>query len=356
MKRRDFMLTAAGLTAAHAQNPAPEEPRIIVDVQEVNVPVIVQDKDGVYMSGLEVQDFRLFDNEKQQTIKLDVSFVPISMVVCVQANADVEPVLGSIKKIGPLLEGLVLGTQGEAAIVAFDHRIRVLQDFAADGKLFTRALDSINPGSSTSAMVDTYFEAVRMLRRRPTSHKRVILMISETQDRGSEGRLREALLEAQYHNVQVHTVNINRLITKLAKKMPPPRADHLPPGARPVPPGAPMTPGTTEALTGYRGATNNWVPVFVEIFTQVKSLFISNPAEVMTRYTGGREHSFLSQRDLEKVIQDIGEELHSQYTLTYNPTAETRQDGGWHDIRVQVTRYGVKVRHKDGYWAAARFR
>jgi hypothetical protein len=178
-------------------------------------------------------------------------------------------------------------------------------------------------------------------------------MISETQDRGSEGRLREALLEAQYHDVQVHTVNINRLITSLSKKMPPPRADHLPPGARPVPPGAPMTPGTTEALTGYRGATMNMVPVFVEIFTQVKSIFIPNPAEVMTRYTGGREHSFLTAADLQRVIQDIGEELHSQYTLSYSPSTEARAEGGWHDIRVQVTRYGMKLRHKDGYWSAA---
>jgi hypothetical protein len=122
MKRRDFLLAGSGSLLAQEQ--APDQTIFGVAVTEVVVPVVVQDKDGFYVSGLEVKDFRLFDNEKPQAIKLDVSFVPISLVVCVQANGDVEPVLGSIKKIGPLLEGLVIGSQGEAAIVAFDHRIR----------------------------------------------------------------------------------------------------------------------------------------------------------------------------------------------------------------------------------------
>jgi VWFA-related protein len=322
-------------------------------VTEVSVPVTVTDKEGNYVSGLEEKDFRLYDNEKLQAFKMDVSFTPISLVVAVQANANAEVFLPQIKKIGPLLEGLVIGPQGEAAILAFDHRRRLLQDFTNDGKLFTRALESINPGSSSNTVVDTYFEAVRMLKRRPKNHKRVLLMISETQDRGSEGSMREALSEITFANIQVHNVNINRLIAKLTQKMPPPRADHLPPGARPVPPGAPNTPSTTEQLTGYRGASNNWIPVFVEIFTQVKGLFIANHAEVMTRYTGGREYSFLTQRDLEQAVSKIGEDLHSQYTLTYNPN--NKQEGGWHEIRVEVKRYNMKVNARDGYYMAAKF-
>ena len=348
MRRREFVL---GLTVGVAL--AQEQPSFVIGVQEVLVPVTVLDGDGNYVNGLEAKDFRLFDNKKEQNIKVESTYVPISMVVAVQANSDVEVVLPQIKKIGPLLESLVIGQQGEAAILAFDHRMRLLQPFTNDGKLFTRALESINPGSSTSAMIDVVFEAVRELRRRPKENKKILLMISETRDNGSEGRLREALTQAQLQNVIVYTININHAITALTKKMPPPRQDHIPPGGRPVPPGAPMTPSTTEQLTGYRGATFNIVPVIEEIFTQVKGIFVQNPAEVLTRYTGGREYSFINQKTLERAVAQIGEELHSQYILTYTPN--NLNEGGWHDIQVDVLRRrDYKVRARDGYWTAAR--
>ena len=43
----------------------------------------------------------------------------------------------------------------------------------------------------------------------------------------------------------------------------------------------------------------------------MKGVFISNPHEVYTKYTGGREYSFMTQRGLEQAISDIGEEIHS---------------------------------------------
>jgi VWFA-related protein len=349
MRRREFVIgLGAGALLAQEQQP---DLTIRTRVTEVIVPVTVLDRDDQYVNGLEAKDFRLFDNKREQNFKLDVSYVPISMVVAVQANSDVEIVLPQIKKIGPLLEALVLGPQGEAAILAFDHRKRLLQDFTNDGKLFTKALDSINPGSSTSAMIDAMGESIRLLNGRSKNNKRILLLISETRDNGSEGRLREVLNEAQFKNVIVYTININKAITMLTKKMPPPRQDHLPPGARPVPPGAPMTPSTTEQLTGYRGATFNIVPVIEEIFTQVKGIFISNPAEVMTRYTGGREYSFINQRTLEQAVSKIGEELHSQYILTYTPN--NLEEPGWHPILVEVAgRRGLQIRAKDGYYTA----
>lgn len=350
--RRDLLLGSLSLPfALRAQ--LPQGPRIVVDTFEVVAPVTVLDSSNRYVNGLEGKDFILYDMDKAQDIRVDVSFVPISLVVAIQANAAVEPVLPAIKKLGPLLEGLVIGEQGEAAILKFDHRIVELTNgFTNDGKLFTKALDRISPGSSTSAMIDAVFHATRLLRRRPSDHRRILLLIAETQDKGSEGRLREALLEAQIHNIIIYSININRFITTIAKKMDAPPVDRLPPGARPVPPGAPMTPNTTAALSGYGGAAGNVVPLFVELFKQVKGIFIPNPLEVFTQYTGGREFSFISQRTLEEVVSKLGEELHSQYLISYRPN--TTDQGGWHDIRVVVARPNLTVRTRPGYWMAAR--
>lgn len=333
-----------------------QEPQDLTFRESVNVvvaPVIVKDRSGRYVNGLEARDFTLLDNGKPQDLKLDVSFVPISMVVAVQASSNAEIFLPTMKKIGPLLEGLVLGQAGEAAILAFDHRMQVKQEFTNDGNLFKAALESIKPGSSSHAMIDAVFYATRMLRSRPSDHRRVLLLITETRDKGSEGRMREALLEAQYHNIIIYTVNINRAVTMLTDKGQPPRWDHVPPAGRPRVASTPQTPTAQAQMTGLQGNSANFVPLFVEIFRQAKSIFFDNPAEVFTKYTGGREYSFINQSTLERVLSDLGEELHSQYLLSYNPN--NKAEGGWHDIKVEVSPRSreYEVRTRPGYWMAS---
>ncbi len=351
--RRNFIFTS--ISAALAQEN--QDPKFISDVNEVAVPVSVLDKNGRFVNGLEWKDFGLFDNNFPQPIKVDVSYVPISLVVAVQASDRIEPILGNIKKLGPLLEGLVVGQQGEAAILAFDHRIRVMTDgFTNDGKLFTEALNKINPGSKTARLVDSVFEASRLLRNRPKDRKRIILLIAETQDQGSEGRIREALLSAEVNNIIIYTININRAVTKLAGKMEAPKQSPVPAAARGagLPGGVPQTPTEVDRMTAYGGNTTTAIPLIKEAFTQVKSIFIPNPMEVFSQFTGGREFSFLTLKSLEQVVTNLGEEIHSQYMLTYTPTTEVTSMGGWHDIRVTVSKPALKIRTRPGYWIAAR--
>ena len=79
MQRRTFLpLLAAPLLAQ--DEAAKQVFRTTVNV--VVAPVTVTDHDGRHVSGLEGKDFTLFDNTKVQDIKVDVSFVPISMVAC----------------------------------------------------------------------------------------------------------------------------------------------------------------------------------------------------------------------------------------------------------------------------------
>jgi len=350
LTRRDVLMSSL---AASATAQSLEDPVFKVGTLVVSAPVTVFDRDDRLVNGLEAKDFTLLDNGVAQDIKVDVSYVPISLVLAIQANNVVEPFLPTIKKLGSLLEGLVIGEQGECAVMAFDHRLRTLTDgFVSDSNEVKRALAKINPGSSTSAMIDSVFEATRMLRNRSKERRRMLLLVSETQDKGSEGRLREALLAAQINNIIIYSININRLITKLAKKMDAPPQSRMPPGNRQLPPGVAMTPTNIDQMTGYGGTTTTFIPVLTEIFTQAKGLFVLNPLEVFTRHTGGREYSFLSQADLEAVVSKMGEELHSQYLITYMPNEQVKMQGGWHDIKVQVTRQ-MKARTRPGYWAAA---
>ena len=138
---RFFSLFCAALLAAQQpQQPQPatappeaNRPTIFRGgVEVVQAPVLVFDRDGNYVNGLQPHQFHLFDNGKEQNINVDVTYQPISLVIVLQANAHVEGILPQVKKIGNLIAPLMIGEQGEAAVIAFDSRIRTLQDFTSD--------------------------------------------------------------------------------------------------------------------------------------------------------------------------------------------------------------------------------
>ena len=324
---------------------------VLVDV--ILAPVSVVDRHGDNVDGLGPEQFHLFDNGKEQNIKVDVAFPPISLVIAVEANDRVESVLPQIQKIGAMIEPIVIGDQGEASVVAFDSRIRVMQEFTTDSTKITEALKKIHAGSSQNRMIDAVEEGVRELRGRPANRRRVLLLVSETRDKSSEARLRETLILAQVANVSVYTVDISRMVTTVMAKQDPGYIDNRPPAMTPMPSGVPQTPNTVMQTTGSLGSSAEFVPAMVEVFRDAKAIFKQNPSEVFTRGTGGEQFGFMRQRGLEEAIEHLGGELHSQYMISYVPN--NRDEGGFHEISVEVAgRKDVKVRTRPGYWLGAK--
>jgi VWFA-related protein len=341
-----FALLPAGLALAQENMDRP----IVIRSNLVVAPTVVLDHRGNFVNGLQAHDFQLTDNGKPQDIKVDVTYVPISLVVAIQANATAEPVLPKVRKIGSLLQGVLTGDQGEVAILAYDHRVQTLQDFTTDTTKIDEALAKLRAGSRTNCLNDAVVAAVRMLNTRPPGRRRILLVIGEARDYGSEAKVRQALTDLQFANVSVYTVNINRLVNSFRQKQQDPRPDPRPPGAVALPAGVPPTPDNVAQLYGSAN-TADFVPVFAEIFRASKSIFVQNPLEVYTKFTGGDERAFISQKDLESALSSVGDELHSQYLLTYVPS--NKLEGGFHDIVVTVDRANVKIRTRPGYWIAA---
>ena len=316
-------------------------------VEVVQAPVLVFDRDGNYVDGLQPHQFHLFDNGKEQNINVDVTYQPISLVICLQANSHVDAILPQVKKIGSLIAPLLIGEQGEAAVIAFDSRIRTLQDFTSDSEKINKAVKGLTAGSSSNRMIDAVAAATRMLRTRPTNRRRIILYIGETRDISSETRLREALMDLQYANVMFYPVDMSRLLTTLSAKPDPGRQDNLPPAMHPMPSGVPATPTTVAQTWGTGGGGRaEFIPMMVEIFKDVKAIFKDNPVEAFTKGTGGTEYTFYRQRGLEDAIQKIGAELHSQYFVSYTPN--NKDEGGFHTLEVTVGPY--KTQTRPGYW------
>jgi VWFA-related protein len=320
------------------------------DIRIVMTPVTVTDRTGIVINGLSPTDFRLLDNGKPQKITEDIAVHPISMVIVIQANAEVEKMLPAVQKLASAIQSQVLGDDGEAAVLEFDHRIQNLSDFTSDPDKLSAALKKLRPGSSSSRLNDATIEGINILRRRPNSRRKVLLLISESRDNGSEIKSREVLSAAEFANIVIYSIDISHLVASVTA---PPSAtrsvlDNRPPGAVHLPAGVVETP-TTQSQQNM----GNWMPLVKDIFLAAKGLIVANPLEVYTKYTGGREYSFKTQKDLERAVSELGEELHSQYLLTYRPNNE--DEAGYHNIVVQVLKPGLTIRSRDGYyWAGSK--
>jgi VWFA-related protein len=248
-----------------------------------------------------------------------------------------------------VFQSLVIGEEGEMAVLMFDHRVQTLTGFTNDPAQIEAAFKKLKPGSYTAALNDATMQGINMLKTRPPTRRRVLVQIAENRDKGSTIKPREVLTEADFQNVYIYSVNISQLLTALTSKAQPNRPSmySLPPGAVPLPLGQINT-ATTESQMNM----GNWVPALKDIFDAAKGLFVADPLDVYTRYTGGRQFSFKSLKTLERDIGQLGDELHSQYLLTYRP--DNLDEGGYHHIVVQVMKPDLTVRTRDGYWMAAK--
>ena len=345
-------LCAAVIVAA--QNPGQEQGDQVfkVETRTVLVPTTVETRDGQFVPGLTPYDFRLFDNGKAQKITEDIAIHPLSVVVVIQANADVAKILPSIKRLSSIFETMVIGDDGEMAVISFDHRIQVLADFTSDPARIDSAFRNVNAGSYTAALNDATMRAINMLKTRPTNRRRIVIQISENRDKGSEIRkIREVLTEAEFANVTFYSVNISQLVASLTAQAQPNRPNPIEsiPGAQ----GGGLPNGAVNTVnTPTQNDFGNWVPALKDIFDAAKGIFVPDPLDVYTKYSGGRELGFRNEKALQHNVQEIGDELHSQYLLSYAPT--NLKDAGYHTIRVEVNVSNLKIRTRPGYWIAGR--
>jgi VWFA-related protein len=367
------LLSLAAVALLLAQEPAKQAPaengssvagassdqdaaKFSTGTRAVQAPVTVLDRNGKVVTGLNALDFQLLDNGKPQEITEDLSGHPISLVVAIQANSGMEKILPQIRKIGSVFDSLVIGEDGEIAVVAFDHRVQVLTNFTSDPDKIHAAFDGkdksgnyvLRAGSWTSVLNDATMASINMLKNRPANRKRIVVVISESRDQGSGLGVRDVLTAAEFANVVIYPMDVSHLLTSLTATPLPRRPDTIPPGGEYLPNGQVMTPTLDQQLNN----NGNWVPLINDIFIAVKAIFVPNPLEVFSRYTGGREFPFYTQKGLQEAVSDIGQELHNQYILTYIPNDQN--EAGYHTIKVNVNRQDLKVFTREGWWTAAR--
>ncbi|HEY3840919.1 MAG TPA: VWA domain-containing protein [Bryobacteraceae bacterium] len=323
---------------------------IVIHVPNIVAPTLVFAPDGSIMNNLQPSQFHLYDNGREQDIHVDTEYQPISLVIAIEASYRDDAILKQIHKIGSMIEPLVIGDAGEAAVIAYDHRVRTLQDFTSDPQKIKDAIAKVSSGSSQAALKDAVDQAILMLHHKK-GRRKIILAIGEARDQGSKARGRQTLIALQLENITYYHVDISQVARRLTEQAEPPRPDPIAPEARNLPMGA-NTPLRVEQATGW-GNSVEFMPALKEIYTDTKAIFIKDPVKVFTRGTGGAQFDFVKQRGLEEAIAKIGTEIHSQYIISYAPKKETLLEGGYHEIKIGVEYPRAKVVTRPGYWLAA---
>jgi VWFA-related protein len=193
-------------------------------------------------------------------------------------------------------------------------------------------------------ILDALRQALSMLEQRPPGRRRIILMIAERRDRSSVSKLPEVVEQVQRLNAAVYWLTYSPLLEPFTVK--PKTAEDLKPEAErikvqkcalcPAPDDTPVPPdlGPGGYLYGIQELIRLHQPDLSDLFTKT---------------TGGRSLNFLKKSALEQAIQLVGEEVHRQYILSFEPKGGVA--GSFHAIRVTVkNRPNLRVKTREGYW------
>ncbi|HXT74934.1 MAG TPA: VWA domain-containing protein [Candidatus Eisenbacteria bacterium] len=341
--------------AGTAIQQAPRQPKIGVRVALVNTPVTVRDSKGQMVHTLDIKDFHVTDNGVSQKIThFDMGGDPLSLVILVETSSRIAAFLPQMRKSGILFTQTVMGADAEAAVVGFNDSVDKLQDFTSNPDQIDSTINHLKAGTSGTKLYDAMALGVEMLSGRPQpsadqpGRRRVMFLMSEATDIGSGSKFGEVLRQAQLSNITIYSVGLS---TTRAELQAAPR-DTTP---HPTPPGtfgAPPFPGTPQGLESdsARYGSGDLTQAIAWVVKNVADKIKGNPLELASAGTGGAHLPTFKDRSIETAIDEIGGELHSQYSVSYTPTGTN--DTGYHEIKVAVDGKNLKVRARPGYYIA----
>jgi VWFA-related protein len=194
--------------------------------------------------------------------------------------------------------------------------------------------------------------AVEMLSSRPQSaadqipSRRILLIVAEAVDTGSATKLGEILQQAQRASVTIYSVGLSTIHAELKNRRPPDTQQPMTPSgvsSRPNFPGSAATPDNIASMNGVD------ITALAKIAVQhAEDLAKGQVLLAAAAATGGLHLSTFRDRSIQKAIDEIGGELHTQYNISYVPT--NSDASGFHPIVVSVEQKKLTVRARPGYY------
>ncbi len=178
--------------------------------------------------------------------------------------------------------------------------------------------------------------------------RRVLLIVAESRDRGSETELASVTAAAQSQGVAVYFATYSQFKTAFT-------FDNRPLTTRrsetePVPKIWETADNELYSYNNPRVVQQDQSVDLLTGVTELVRLHQANAAQILTGGTGGTILPFVRQKGLEEAIQKLGSELHSQYLISF---VQDDMTAGYHNLDVRVLGHeGLRVRSRPGYWYA----
>lgn len=314
---------AAGAVLAFAASA--QETTLHTQSNVVLVPALVKNPQGEIVYGLHAQDFIIDDDGTEQSVRLDEvpESQPISILVAIQTGRRASYEFPRIRGLSSILEPVV--TQGHARIgvVEFDSQVHPIHDFTSNPDRIAQDLNALQAGDGGAAILDAVDASIKLLEKAPNERERVLLLISETRDHGSQAKIDDVVAEIGQRNVLVYALA--------------------------------FSPALSNILDTGRG--NNKAEMhngvdFLDLMNRARQAMRKNVPSAIASMTGGEYDQFATGRKFETRVNDFTNHLHSRYLLSIQP-ANPRP--GLHQIRVRLREPGsATVLARTSYWAEAR--
>lgn len=323
--------------------PTPKPPeQEVLDVVKVTsnlvmVPVSVTDPQGQPVQGLQVADFRLQEEGKQQEISSigDPEQVPLAIALLfdVSSSTSQKGFFASQQNAAAAFLKTVMKPADRAAIFTITDKPTMVQALASAD---TSAAKMLTIPAATSpvptAFYDTVMAAAKYLTTAPSSYRRVIVVLSDGDDNFSEQIRDLSIAEARAAQNGQQTFSSTRAglqerhrraVQEVQKEVQ--KADVI---FYSVNPGGPSVKLNQIAMRAESGM------------------------EAIAETTGGTAFVPDSDKDLERVFRQVASELRGQYLLQYYADSDKVPAGQFRRIQVAVpTRNDVRVRARQGYYA-----
>lgn len=317
-------------------------------VSEVIAPVTVLDPNGKMILSLTKDNFHVFDNGTEQKIDhFDLGGDSLSIVLVVETSSHIDPMFEAVKHTGIVFAQTVMGLTAEVAVVGFDDEIDLLQKFSTDLDDTQAVINNLRIGTSGMRLYDAMWRGISMLEQRPAGQRRIMVVVGEAQDSGSENRFGEVLREAQLANVTIYSIGLSTAMADLRAK-PREKPTLGPPGTFPVPtpPGHPQEPDIERQMQ----ESIDYSAIALWLVKTGLNAVGPNALKIASAATGGAFVNVKRDRAIEKAMDAIGGEIHAQYSIGYRPSNE--EPFGYHEIKIVVDRPGSSVRTRPGYYIA----
>jgi VWFA-related protein len=344
-------VVALGTLAVHDSSIFGQEGfRFKSGVELINVTATVIDRTGRFASGLQKEDFAVYEDDKPMEVThFSSERTPVSLGIVLDASGSMagdkwDAARGAIQRF---LEALP-DPMDEFFLYRFSANADLVHDWTRDRNNVNRNLARVYPAGGT-AMYDAVAEAVPMAQG-GENRKKALVVISDGNDTNSRLGVAEVRQLIRETEVLVYAVGIdgNAESTFPGGRPSPPIARPPSPIPFPLPGGGGRPRGLPFPIPGWPGSGGGRGGGSVGRSAADDRVNVVALRE-LTDDSGGRTELVRSPRDLDPATLGIADELSKQYYIGY--PSPGHRDGRWHNIRVEVRDRSLRVRSRRGYVA-----